>query len=343
MGLFSKRKSNKGNNSVDYNAEYTIDPVSLKIEKNTEKEIFGKQSFPSVLYTPAFLKSGGLFHHYMNKINNIEFDEKDIEFDDNLEMSDFFKSQSKISDIIHSDIKPFDYDNYQPYNSVVEKIFTKGTLLKNNKSETYIKKGDNNSIELQVILICRMCQDLPLTKITHFRQQAGNVYFYCSAHNEKKQEEAKTFPIEEFLENYPNPNNIRILTKMSDFKPTIINHSLKVEGRKDFIKIESENIDIDFKAGEKYNIDEQLAKIKEEKEKEIAEKMKLAKEDGHKLVDRLLKDLDELNDEKSVENLKKQLNERTFQHKDEYALEMINSLNNGLKDKEDTIDSLFNN
>lgn len=302
MGLFSKRKSDKG-------TEYTIDPASLKIEKNTEKEIFGKQSFPSVLYTASEMKSGGQFHYYMKNYNEIEFDEE-IQIDYDFNDSEFFKAKSKISSIIYSDIKP-NY-NGSPYNNVVENIFTQGILLKN-QSEIYIKKGDNNSIKPQTILICRFCQDLPLTAITHFRQETGNILFYCAAHNEKKNKEGiHTFPIEEFLENYHNSNNMKICTKMSDFKPTIINHSLKVEGRKDFIKIESENIDIDFEPGETYNIDEQLEKIREKKE--LQEKVK------------------------ELERLENFDNESSFKNNDEYVREMISSLN---YEKDNSVQNIF--
>jgi len=163
-------------------------------------------------------------------------------------------------------------------------------------------------------LICALCQNIPLSDITHFIQKREHLNFYCEAHSKHLEEKYSIFtsPIEQFVRNFSSDFNIKIITRKCDYIPTGIEYSPEFENNSNYMNIQADGIDV--QAGETHNIDEQLEAINNKKEtKEAVQK---------------LEQLENTNTSKSNNC------------NDDYALEMIASLN---YEKDDSMSSIFKN
>lgn len=333
MGLFSKKQRYENDN------EENEQNVLEELRDMENKEIFGLEIFeetstPIITLSASRVLPNGANYIYkkldFNEINEkhsiIDVDRRKI--DKELFESDFSSVSSSIENIFYEDL----HKNCNlPANAIIEQIHMEDLFFKTTEKGRYYRMlgeyVERYSNTIQIILICRQCIGLPVAEITHFRQQDGSIRFYCEAHNKSLESNAKEFalPIEQFLENFPNRNNAKIITRMKDFSPTVLEYSPEFEpANKRLMNIQAGNFDI--KVGEVNNIDEQLAKnLENKREQWVSDRLK---ELG------VLDEVNEKNDDEKNESLTEDENiedntgeiEDSNIKKDDYAMETINYL-----------------
>lgn len=345
MGIFSNNKN--GSQKENVNSVVMNDGSLLSSQIGTvrtiEPTVVGEEMFvdtnvPLVAYSGMFLHASGA----LTKYSSCYFSEmnEDMKFvnsqlkrvNENIDLNLLKKVFSPAKDCIEQ-INTKDTNNQYigRANVIVEKELTGLTgLKKNKKGHLSIFSNDLKNV-LQIILICRQCMDFPLAEITHFIQQNGEVRFYCKAHNKMlKKDNCFTLPIEQFLENFSNKYNAKIITKMKDFTPTTVELPKEFSNSNEtLINIDS---DIELKTGEINDIAEQLKNIYEKnKADEKAQESQKSKE----MVDTLLDELNHLNSDsdnyENAEEIVRMRRDKTIEDNnfnDEYALNVIESLSN---------------
>lgn len=328
MGLFSKKQRYENDN--EENEQNVLEELRDMENKETfGLEIFEETTTPIITLSASTLRPNGSSYIYkeldFNEINEkhsiIDVDRRKI--DKELFESDFSPVRSNIENIFYGDLHQ---DYILPANAIIEQIHMKDLFFKTTGKGRFYRMIEESverySNTTQIILICRQCIGLPVAEITHFRQQDGSIRFYCEAHKKSLESNGKEFalPIEQFLENFPNRNNAKIIIRMKDFSPTVLEYSPEFEPtNKRLMNIQAGNFDI--KAGEVNNIDEQLAKnLENKREQWVSDRLK---ELG--VLDEVNEKDEPLTEDENIEENTGETEDLNIK-KDDYAMETINYL-----------------
>lgn len=335
MGLFSKKQRYEYENDNEENEQNVLEELRDMENKETfGLEIFEETSTPIITISASTLLPNGSSYIYkeldFNEINEkhsiIDVDRRKI--DKELFESNFSPVNSNIENVFYEDLHQ---EFISPANVIIEQIHMKDLFFKTTEKGRFYrmlgKSVKRYSNTIQIILICRQCIGIPIAEITHFRQQDGSIRFYCEAHKKSLESNGKEFalPIEQFLENFPNRDNAKIITRMKDFSPTILEYSSEFEPtNKRLMNIQAEKIDI--KIGEVNNIDEQLAKnLENKREQWVSDRLKELgvfdevneKSDNEKN--------ESLTEDENIEDSTRETEDSNIK-KDDYAMETINYL-----------------
>lgn len=376
MGLFKKKSNDlssneKSQNTIDdftkiqdeepfnLNDEMVKESVheilkSLEKEEKKESIIFTEDDFevthiPLVSYAygelsakdrPYFRCKNYIFSDLVNRSRSLNDQLKKYDgIDDNLLKSSFLRFSRSYEDTSIPKRDHYGYEITSNSNCLIEKIDLQNKVFKTEGPWVYAQNNrDSNSQLTQIVLICSGCRDVPISKITHFVIEDEQLYFYCDYHKHRMKQAEHLPPLEEFLDNFKNRNNAKIITQWKDFTPTTFKCSQKFLMSSPFVNIQGK--DIEYEVGQKNEISEQLEKIHQNESKEAWGKwMDKTAEQFENEDKEERSELNRNNGESTVESSENenQKNNQTVT-KDEYALNTISSIvDEGVNDSVDKV------